>query len=186
MNRLKTNANTLDILKYIMRHNKINRNDWTINITGRIGPTGKTWLCNELVKAGYKAKELSQFTMARLLSDDGMNHVIVDEDVKQVVVVLNEILPMYEDKWRKVSDFNPDDVYTFDIRREADHVLWVMVDIAEEYGVVTRADFKDLIGRKCDSDDYHYGWLPDAIRKARVLRTRDGWMIEFPKALPVV
>lgn len=185
MNRLKDNANTLDILKYIMRHNKINRNDWTIIITGRIGPTGKTWLCNELCKKGYRATEDSQLTVARLLSDDGTNHVITNEDAKLVVIVLNEILPMYEDKWRKVSDFDPDEVYTFDIRREAEHVLWDMVDIAAEYGVVTRADFKNLIGRKCDSDDYHYGWFLDAIRKAQILRTRNGWFIEFPKALPI-
>lgn len=185
MNRLKTNANTLDILKYIMRHNKINRNDWTVIITGRIGPTGKTWLCNELCKKGYRATEDSQLTVARLLSDDGTNHVITNEDAKLVVIVLNEILPMYEDKWRKVSDFNPAYTYTFDTYREANHVLWDMVDIADQYGVVTRADFMDLINRDHGSLDHRYGWLPLDIRKAQVIKLEHGYFISFPKSLPI-
>jgi hypothetical protein len=168
-----------------MRHNKIHRTDWTIVISGRVGPTGKTWLCNELVKAGYRATEHDQLTVARLLMDDGTNHVFVDERVNLVTVILNEVLPMYENKWCKVSDFDPTDVYTFDTRCEADHALWDMVDIADQYGVVTRADFMELVHRDCSYLDHKYGWLPDTIRKAQVIRLEHGYFINFPKALPI-
>lgn len=179
------NMNPIDILKYIIRHNKVNRVTYSIIITGRVGPTGKTWLCNELVKLDYRAVESTEFTMAQLLKDDGINHVIVDEEAKHVTVVLNEILPMYEDKWRKVSDFDSKNVYTFDTYREANHILCDMIDIANEYGVVTRADFMDLLNRDCGYLDRHYGWLPNTIRKARVLKAEYGYFIEFPKALPI-
>ena len=185
MERIKGYVNPLDILKWFIRRSDVDRNDYTIVITGRIGPTGKTWLCNELVKKGYKAMENSQLTMSKLLTDDGMNHVFVDNDAKLVTIVLNEILPMYEDKWRKVSDFDPDNVYTFDTRREAAHTLWDMIDAAEEYGFVTRADFMELVNRDCSYLDHKYGWRPDAIRKATIFRTRYGWKIELPKALPI-
>lgn len=44
--------------------------------------------------------------------------------------------------------------------------------------------FMDELSEKSGCD-YHYGWLPDTIRKAQILRTRYGWFIEFPKSLPI-
>lgn len=186
MERLRGHVNTLDILKRIMRNDRIKRGTFTIIITGRIGPTGKTWLCQELCKCGYKAFELTSAARSLLFKDDdGMNHLVVDEGEKQVVVVLNEILTMYEDKWRKVSDFDSKNVYTFNSYRAASRALWCMVDIANQYGVVTRSDFKDLLDLTTNREDYHYGWLPNTIREARVLRIEHGYFIEFPKALPL-
>lgn len=185
MERIKGYVNPLDILKWFIKRSDIDRNNYTIVITGRIGPTGKTWLCNELVKKGYRAMENSQLTMSKLLTDDGMNHVFVDNSAKLVTIVLNEILPMYEDKWRKVSDFDSKYVYTFDTYREASHTLWDMVDIADQYGVVTRADFMELVHRDCSYLDRKYGWLPDHIRKAQVIGLEHGYFISFPKALPI-
>ena len=185
MTNISGHVNTLAILKWIVNHDKIDRDNYTIIITGRVGPTGKTWLCNELTKLNYRAVENTQLTMSMMLKDDGHNHVFLDDKIKQVVIVLNEILPMYENKWRKVSNFDPTDVFTFKRQVEAYETLYDMIDIANEYGVVTRADFKDLVNLKSDLLDNKYGWLPDHIRKARVLRTRNGWFIEFPKALPI-
>jgi hypothetical protein len=187
MERLKGYVNPLDILKRITRNDRIKRDTFTIIITGRFGPTGKTWLCQELCKCGYKAFELTSAARSLMFrDDDGMNHLVVDEGEKQVVVVLNEILPMYEDKWRKVSDFDSKNVYTFDTSEEARQVRWYMIGIADLYGVVTKADFKEIIGQETERLDWKYGWLPDAIRKSRVLRVDHGYFIEFPKALPIV
>ena len=184
MNKINS-VNTLDILKYIIRHNEINRDAFTIIITGRVGPTGKTWLCKELCNKGYRAMEMSPMVHSLMINNDGVNHVIVDEGVKQVIVVLNEILPMYWGKGFEVSDFDPSGAYTFKTRAEADAVLWEMVQTAEEYGVVTRADFKEILNFKIDKEDLKYGWLPDGISKARVVRMRLGYFIEFPRALPI-
>lgn len=180
------NVNTLEILKRILRDNRIGRETCTIIITGRSGPTGKTWLCNELVKNGYRAMEMSPLFHSLNLKDDGINHVVVDDSVDQVIVVLNEILPMYLNKGYGGLRFNPDDVYMFETRAEAENVLFKMKQIAEQYGSVERADFKELIDMEIDARvDCGYGWVPSTIVKARVVRSRLGFFIEFPQALPI-
>lgn len=189
MDRLN-NANTLDILKFIIRHNKIKRDAFTIMITGRIGPTGKTWLCTELCKYGYKAMEMSPLFHSLQMKDDGVNHVVVDDSVDQVIVVLNEILPMYCGKSFKditISNVTTEDsIYIFQTREEAEKALYKLERIAEDYGVVTRKDFNDITHMISLEEDHRYGWLDGTIRKARVRSHILGYFIEFPRATPIM
>ena len=179
------NVNTLEILKRILRDNKIRRETCTIIITGRVGPTGKTWLCNELIKKGYRAMEMSPLFHSLNLKDDGTNHVVVDDGMDQVIVVLNEILPMYSNASFRQTKPNHDDIlYIFDIYVEAEQALLAMKQIAAEYGVVTRADFKDLVDITVDASvDCRYGWYPSMINKARIKYGNGGFYIEFPLAV---
>lgn len=186
MNRLN-NANTLDILKYIIRHDKVKRDTFTIIITGRIGPTGKTWLCNELCKYGYKAMEMSPLFHSLQMKDDGVNYVIVDDSVDQVIVVLNEILPMYCGKGFKFHAANPQDsIYIFQTLRDAYEALYKLERIAETYAFVTRKDFNDITHMISLEEDHRYGWTDYTIRKAKVRSHSLGYFIEFPKALPIM
>lgn len=186
MNRLN-NANTLDILKYIIRHDKVKRDTFTILITGRIGPTGKSWLCNELCKIGYKAMEMSPFFHSLQMRDDGVNHVVVDDSTNQVIVVLNEILPMYCAKGFIFHAANPQDsIYIFQTRADAENALYKLKRIAEEYGVVTRKDFNDITHMISLEEDHRYGWIDGVIQKARVRSHILGYFIEFPKATPIM
>lgn len=186
MNRLN-NANTLDILKFIIRHDKIQRDTYTVMITGRIGPTGKTWLCNELCKIGYKAVEMSPLFHSLQMKDDGVNHVVVDDAMDQVIVVLNEILPMYCCKGFKFHATNPQDsIYIFQTRADAENALCKLERIAETYAFVTRKDFNDIIHMISLEEDHRYGWTDYTLRKARIRSHVFGYFIEFPRATPIM
>lgn len=76
------------------------------------------------------------------------------------------------------------DQYTLGSRGEAEAVLSAMDEMIATYGVVSVADFYDLIGVSGNYTDNKYGWTN--IRNADVVRVRDGYMIKFPKAMPLV
>lgn len=66
--------------------------DYTIIITGKPGPTGKTTLCKLLVNAGLNAVEISESLYTRvayLLNSD--NEVVIDEENETVLVILNRL-----------------------------------------------------------------------------------------------
>ena len=66
--------------------------EYTVVIAGRYGPTGKTTLCKLLVNAGINAIEISETLNNRvtyLYKND--NDVLIDDDNKIVLVVLNRI-----------------------------------------------------------------------------------------------
>ena len=58
-----------------------------------------------------------------------------------------------------------------------------MGDLIETYGMASVADMYDLVGISCDYTANKYGWTN--IRNAEVVRTRDGYMLKMPKALPI-
>ena len=73
--------------------------------------------------------------------------------------------------------------YAFRTRAEADEVLSQMDAIIETYQSVRVADFYDLIGVTGEHTDNRYGWT--SLVSARVEHSRDGWIIKFPRPLPI-
>lgn len=73
--------------------------------------------------------------------------------------------------------------YTIESRGEAEDVLSRMDDLMATYGVVSVADFYELVGVRCNYTDNKYGWTN--IRNANVVRVRDGYVIKLPKAMPL-
>ena len=80
---------------------------------------------------------------------------------------------------RSVYDY--DDII-LESRREAEDVLNRMDDLIDAYGMVSVADLYDLVGITGNYTDNKYGWTN--LRNAEVRRTRDGYLIKLPKALP--
>ena len=82
---------------YLLKNGNIgchpNGTNPTYIIMGRPGPTGKTWLRNELVKNGFNAIEISEDIFFLVNYRDDNNLIIVRGD--HVVIVLNQILEMY-------------------------------------------------------------------------------------------
>lgn len=68
-------------------------------------------------------------------------------------------------------------------RGEAEDVLTRMDELISRYGVVSVADFYDLVGVQCSYTDNRYGWTD--LRSADVMRVRDGYQIKLPKAMPI-
>lgn len=66
--------------------------DYTIVITGKNGPTGKTNLCNQLNELGFKAIELNRdlniFDFIDFKEDK--NRLLIDVNQKFIFVILNK------------------------------------------------------------------------------------------------
>lgn len=97
----------------------------------------------------------------------------------------------YYDKANDRRDYSPSRSRTgydfndiiLDNRGEAEDVLSRMDELISTYGLVSVADFYDLVGVTCNYTDNKYGWTD--IRSASIIRVRDGYMIKLPKALPL-
>ncbi len=84
---------------------------------------------------------------------------------------------------RSIAGFNYDDII-FDNRGDAEAVLSAMDDVIDQYGVVSVGELYELAD--ITTTNYmvnRYGWTD--IRSAMPVRVRDGWMIKFPKPLPL-
>lgn len=72
----------------------------------------------------------------------------------------------------------------FQTRKDAENALATMHDIIKQYGIVSLADVYDIIGKISPSYAAEkYGWR--SLDKAKVVRCRDGYFIEIPKAVEI-
>lgn len=84
---------------------------------------------------------------------------------------------------RTQSGYDYDDI-VLDNRGEAEEVLSRMDELISVYGMVSVADFYDLVGVTGNYTDNKYGWTD--IRNATVIRAHGGgYMIKLPRALPL-
>lgn len=74
--------------------------------------------------------------------------------------------------------------YVIKTRQEAMSVLTLLINDATAYGVVTVADYYDMLGVLSNYTDHAYGWDDQLIRQATVTPVRDGYILNLPK--PVV
>ncbi len=73
--------------------------------------------------------------------------------------------------------------FTIDSRGEAEDVLEQLEELINVYGEASVADFYECLGVTGSWTDAKYGWTD--LRNASVVRVRDGYMIKFPRALPL-
>lgn len=64
-------------------------------------------------------------------------------------------------------------------RGEAEDVLSHMVDLIDDYGVASIADYYELLGIESEFTDNKYGWTK--LRDASVERVRRGYCIRLPR-----
>lgn len=90
----------------------------------------------------------------------------------------------YDDpRSRSIGGYTYDEEYILNSRMDAEGVLTSMDDLISTYGVVTVADYLELVGVPSQYTDNKYGWTN--VRSATVVRVRDGWVIKLPKAMPI-
>lgn len=80
------------------------------------------------------------------------------------------------------SGFDLGDII-LDTRQEANDVLNRMEELIDMYRKVSVGDLYDLLGKSVDYTANNYGWT--SVRAAEVIRVRDGYLIKFPKPLPI-
>lgn len=68
-------------------------------------------------------------------------------------------------------------------RGEAEKVLTRMIEIIEEFEMVSVSDLYELVGIDGDWTDNKYGWTD--LSDASVTRVRDGYMLDLPRAVPL-
>lgn len=71
------------------------------------------------------------------------------------------------------------DEIILETRGEAEDVLSHIVDIIDDYGVASVADYYDLLGVEGNFTDNKYGWTN--VSDAYITRTRDGYSIRLPR-----
>ena len=78
------------------------------------------------------------------------------------------------------SRFDYDDII-FESRGEADAVLDQMDALIERFGYVTVSDMYDMADMTAPYTANKYGWT--SVRKAEIVRVRDGYTIKLPRAM---
>ena len=83
------NISHVDILEQIIA--KQDREKYTYIILGKNGPTGKTWLWNQLRKNGLNAIEVTEYLLGiiNIDRDNKRNYFITDDYYNTVIIVLN-------------------------------------------------------------------------------------------------
>lgn len=72
----------------------------------------------------------------------------------------------------------------FQTREDAEVALSSMEDVIKQHGVVSLADVYDIVGRVTPSYAANkYGWR--SLTNAKVVRCREGYFIEVPKAAEI-
>jgi hypothetical protein len=94
-----------------------------------------------------------------------------------------------DDDRRSMNDSGTRTRYSYDeviidSRGEAEAVLSRMGEVIDRYGVVSVADFYEMVGEKGEYTDNKYGW--NSIRNAEVVRVSGGgYMIRLPRAMAI-
>jgi hypothetical protein len=83
-----------------------------------------------------------------------------------------------EPRSRAIHKF--DDVI-FDTRGDAEEVLTTLIDMIDEYGAASVADFYDACGLTAEFTDNKYGW--DNLSRSTVEHVRQGYILVMPKTI---
>ena len=84
----------------------------------------------------------------------------------------------YSEYYRRSSEPR-DDIYVLNSRTEAEEVLEKLRNILTDYGSVTVADYKELIGITSTFTENKLGWTD--LSNAEIIRSFDGWTVVLPK-----
>ena len=71
----------------------------------------------------------------------------------------------------------------FEDKRDAVAVLDGLVESTVKYEFATVMDFNQLAGQESNFTDNDFGW--DDLRSARVIRIRDGYVLDLPVPIPI-
>lgn len=117
--------------------------DWLYIITGRPGPTGKTFMREQLAKNGYKAIEISEDIFDLVTYKDEENHYIVDHTKKQMVIVLNRPLNITQNEKTEDEDWENVNMTVSDLKR----ILTKLPgDMPVVMPVIPQDDCNDILG----------------------------------------
>lgn len=83
---------------------------------------------------------------------------------------------------RARSTYSYDEII-FPSRGDAEIVLDRMLEILEQYDMVSIADFYEMAGLTGEYTDLKYGWT--SLRGVEAVRHKDGFVLDLPRAIPL-
>ena len=83
---------------------------------------------------------------------------------------------------RSRNGLDYDDI-VFSNRGEAEAVKQAMQAAIVKYGFVTVADLYDMVDMSAPYTSQKYGWM--SVNNAEIIRSRDGYVIKLPRAVPI-
>lgn len=75
---------------------------------------------------------------------------------------------------------NFDDI-VMETRSDAEEVLTRLLDYIDNYGIVSIAEYYDMIGFETTYADFKYGW--EELGQAHISRVRDGYVLHLPRPI---
>lgn len=90
--------------------------------------------------------------------------------------------PTLERTVRASSRQSRDD-YVVTTRKEAEEVLEMMIDVIDNYEVVSVSDLNELVGYSSSHVDNKWGWT--FLGDAQIRQIREGYLIDLPPAEPI-
>lgn len=88
----------------------------------------------------------------------------------------------YRSDYRRDSRRSNYEEIVLETRGDAEEVLITMEDLIDRYGFVSMAELYELVDLPGEHTDFKYGW--DNLRSARVVRVRDGYVLDLPRPKP--
>lgn len=88
-----------------------------------------------------------------------------------------------EEKLRSPGPRKQVEQVLFGYAEEAQEVFEVLLEILDQYGQVTVAEFYEVSGLPAESDYIDTGWGWKNLSRAKVIRTREGYSIAFPEPI---
>lgn len=89
--------------------------------------------------------------------------------------------------YRSYTDYTkkqPKETFCLDTREEGEKVIDTLKELLEEYGAVSVADLKDLIGLPSTYRENLRGWTD--LKTASIKRTRYGYYLVLPDPEPIL
>jgi hypothetical protein len=77
------------------------------------------------------------------------------------------------------------DIVIYETFADAQDVLVAMCEEIDRYGSVPVSEYYELSGHSSDFTDNKYGWSDPSIERIRPRHTREGYILDLPKAEPL-
>lgn len=134
----------------------------------------------------------SIFVLSKVLKSERMVKTLKDIVTDKITDVLFEdshrpthksYKVSYRDNYLDRHSHYRVDQCIFQTRKEAEEVLDNLLKLAKENGLVRVSDYYDLCSITPCAEDTNYGWIEYSISRMSIIRCRDGYAIETPRAL---
>ena len=69
--------------------------------------------------------------------------------------------------------------------RKAEEVLTELLSLTKRYPAASVADYYQLVNMPTTKQDYMFGWTDSMLKGTSVVHTRDGYVVNLPKPMPL-